>query len=149
MTKLVGLDVGYGFVKATDGESGYSFPSVVGEGHTKPTFSIRSNHMPVIDNLKIEMGQKLYYVGKAAVRQSKFVYRDLSYTVPREMILKFFYSALSLFCPNRTNEFKVVTGLPVERIHLAKDLEKRVRGRGISRFSAAGKSGIPGFMFPK
>ncbi|NMB01433.1 MAG: ParM/StbA family protein [Firmicutes bacterium] len=129
MTKLVGLDVGYGFVKATDGESGYSFPSVVGEGHTKPTFSIRSNHMPVIDNLKIEMGQKLYYVGKAAVRQSKFVYRDLSYTrATGDDFEILFYSALSLFCPNRTNEFKVVTGLPVERIHLAKDLEKRVRG---------------------
>jgi hypothetical protein len=27
--KLIGLDVGYGFVKVTDGNLGYSFPSVI------------------------------------------------------------------------------------------------------------------------
>lgn len=127
MTKLIGLDVGYGFVKATDGESGYSFPSVVGEGHTKPTFSTRSNH--TLDDLKIGLGQKLYFVGKAAIRHSKFVYRDLSYArALGEDFEILFYSALSLFCCNRTNEFRVVTGLPVERIHLAEDLQTRVRG---------------------
>jgi plasmid segregation protein ParM len=33
MSKIVGLDVGYGFVKITDGDFGYSFPSVVGDSH--------------------------------------------------------------------------------------------------------------------
>jgi plasmid segregation protein ParM len=129
MTKLIGLDVGYGFIKATDGETGYSYPSVVGEGHTKPTFSTRYKHLSVIDNLKIGIGSKLYFVGKSAIRHSKFVYRDLSYTrnVGDDFEVLFF-SALSLFCNNRTNEFKVVTGLPLERMHMAKSLEDRVRG---------------------
>ncbi len=129
MAKLVGLDVGYGFVKATDGDSGYSFPSVVGEGHTRQTYSLRNGQTPMINDLKIEMDQKLYFVGKAAIRHSKFVYRDLSYTRnigdDYEIL---FYSALGLFSSSRTNEFKIVTGLPVERMHLAKDLENRVKG---------------------
>ncbi len=29
MEKIIGLDVGYGFVKVTDGTTGYSFPSVL------------------------------------------------------------------------------------------------------------------------
>lgn len=129
MSKIVSLDVGYGFVKATDGKSGYSFPSVVGEGHSKPTFSTRNIDKSFIDNLKIELDKKLYFVGKSAIRQSKYVYRDLSYS--RETGNDFeilFFSALSLFCHGRTNEFKVVTGLPAERIHMAQDLEARVRG---------------------
>ncbi|MGI6553405.1 MAG: ParM/StbA family protein [Clostridia bacterium] len=129
MSKLIGLDVGYGFVKITDGESGYSFPSVVGEGHTQPTFSTRGSQVHPIDDLKVEMGGKLFYVGKAAVRQSKYVVRDLSRT--RDIGNDFevlFFSALSLFCNNRTSEFRVVTGLPVDRIHLAENFEKRVRG---------------------
>jgi len=140
MTKLIGLDVGYGFVKATDGETGYSFPSVLGEGHTKSRFSTRINNTPIIDDMKIGMGQKLYFVGKAAIRHSKFVYRDLSYTrTAGDDFEILFYSALSLFCPNRTNEFKVVTGLPVERMHLAKDLETRIRGERTIKIPRGGE----------
>jgi len=130
LSKIVGLDVGYGFVKVTDGELGYSFPSVVGEGHTRQTFNLRKEQVPIIDDLKIGLGQNLYFVGKAAIRHSKFVYRDLSYT--RSVGSDFevlFYSALSLFNTNNPEEdFKVVTGLPVERMHLAKELEERIKG---------------------
>lgn len=139
MSKVIGLDVGYGFVKATDGDSGYSFPSVVGEGHIKPTFGARSDH--VLDNLRIAMGQKLYFAGKAAIRQSKLACRDLSYTRNvGENFEVLFYSALSLFCQNRNNEFKVVTGLPVERMHLAKDLQTRIRGERTIRTYRRGES---------
>lgn len=140
MTRILGLDVGYGFVKVADGECGYYFPSVVGEGHIKPTFSIRSSTTPAIDNLKIGIGQKLFHVGKAAIRHSKFVYRDLSYTrALGEDFEILFYAALSLFCTNRTNEFKVVTGLPVDRIHLADSLEERVRGERDIKVFRGGK----------
>ena len=37
MERYIGLDVGYGFVKVTDGDSGYAFPSVVGEGDLVPS----------------------------------------------------------------------------------------------------------------
>lgn len=100
MTKLLGLDVGYGFVKVTDGESGFSFPSVVGEGHNRLTLSLKSTQTPVIDNLKIGLGQNIYFIGKAALRHSKFVYRDLSYTRSfGDDFELLFFSALSLFRP--------------------------------------------------
>lgn len=98
MAQQIGIDVGYGFVKVTDGEVGYSFPSVVGEGHTKPTFSTKVSQSPAIDNLKVGIGNKLYFVGKSAIRHSRFAYRDLSYTRSVSDDLEvLFFSALSFF----------------------------------------------------
>lgn len=65
MAQLIGIDVGYGFVKVTDGEAGYSFPSVVGEGHTKPTFSTRMGQFSAIDHLKSGHRQKDLFCGKS------------------------------------------------------------------------------------
>ncbi|MFY9416819.1 MAG: ParM/StbA family protein [bacterium] len=129
MAKIVGLDVGYGFVKATDGETGFSFPSVVGEGHTNPTFRLKSVQTPILDDLKIAIGNNLYFIGKAAIRHSNFAYRDLSYTrtIGNDLEL-LFLTALSLFYNNKSREFKVVTGLPVDRMHLAEELEGRLLG---------------------
>jgi len=140
MAKILGLDVGYGFVKVADGVCGYSFPSVVGEGHTKPTFSTRAHLMPVMDNLKVEINKKLYHVGKAAIRHSKYVYRDLSYnrSIGEDFEI-LFYAALSLFCTGHTNNFKVVTGLPIDRLHLAEKLEQRVRGERDIRVFRSGR----------
>ncbi|NLZ53374.1 MAG: hypothetical protein GX892_09540 [Thermoanaerobacteraceae bacterium] len=98
MTQLIGIDVGYGFVKVTDGQVGYSFPSVVGEGHTKPTFSTKISQGLAIDNLKVGLGEKLFFVGKSAIRHSRFAYRDLSYTRSVSDDLEvLFFSALSFF----------------------------------------------------
>jgi plasmid segregation protein ParM len=128
LIKTIGIDVGYGFVKVTDGQSGYSFPSVVGEGHTKSTFSIRPNQ-PMLEELRINIGKGLNFVGKAAIKHSKFVFRDLSYTrsIGDDFEILFF-SALSLFCNESRNDFNIVTGLPVERMHSHDDLVKRIRG---------------------
>lgn len=129
MTQLIGIDVGYGFVKITDGQVGYSFPSVVGEGHTKPTFSTKMNQSPAIDNLKIGIDDKLFFVGKSAIRHSRFAYRDLSFTRSISDDLEIlFFGALSFFAKDATNVFNVVTGLPVERMHLASDFMNRVKG---------------------
>lgn len=129
MTRLIGLDVGYGFVKVTDGKTGYSFPSVVGEGHNKPTFNVLSDELSVVDDMKIGIDEELYFVGKSAIRHSKFAHRDLSYTrAISDDLETLFFSALSPFCKETISRFRVITGLPVERMHLAPDLAKRVRG---------------------
>ncbi|NLO25025.1 MAG: ParM/StbA family protein [Clostridiales bacterium] len=129
MTRLIGLDVGYGFVKVTDGRAGYSFPSVVGEGHNKPTFNVMSDQLSVVDDMKIGIDDELYFVGKSAIRHSKFAHRDLSYTrAISDDLETLFFSALSPFCNEAVNRFRVITGLPVERMHLASDLAERVRG---------------------
>ncbi len=128
MTKLIGLDVGYGFVKVTDGEIGFSFPSVIGEGHHKSTFSTGINKSSGIDNLKIKFDDQLYFVGRNAIKQSKFAHRDLSFNrTTGETLEVLFYTALSFFCDSTVNTFKVVTGLPVERMHMADSLIDRLR----------------------
>lgn len=127
MTKFIGLDVGYGFVKVTDGKTGFSFPSVIGEGHHQLTFSTELNKSLGKDNLKIEFDDQLYFVGRNAVRQSKFAHRDLSFDrATGETLEVLFYTALSLFCDSTVNSFKVVTGLPIDRMHLADDLINRL-----------------------
>lgn len=132
MTKLIGLDVGYGFVKVTDGKTGYSFPSVVGEGHNKPTFNVMADGLSVVDNLKIGIEDELYFVGKSAIKHSKFAHRDLSYTrAISDDLETLFFSALSPFCSDSVNRFRVITGLPVERMHLAEDLANRVEGEKV------------------
>ncbi|MCR4430952.1 MAG: ParM/StbA family protein [Tepidanaerobacteraceae bacterium] len=144
MARLIGIDVGYGFVKVTDGEAGYSFPSVVGEGHTRPTFNTGADRFSTIDHLKVGMGKKIYFVGKAAIKHSRFVYRDLSYNRSAgEDFEILFFSALSFFADAAYNEFNVVTGLPVERMHMADSLAKRVKGeRSIALFVEGGSREI-------
>src|SRR5690554_221615 len=140
MTKLIGLDVGYGFVKVTDGKTGYSFPSVVGEGHNKPTFNVMTGELSVVDDLKIGIENELYFVGKSAIKHSKFAHRDLSYTrAISDDLETLFFSALSPFCSNPVNKFRVITGLPVERMHLAEDLANRVKGEKMITIYSEGK----------
>jgi plasmid segregation protein ParM len=130
LAKRVGLDVGYGFVKATDGAKGFSFPSVIGQGHEKPVFSTRMEKRPLIEDLKVSIGGDSYFVGRAAMRHAKYVQRDLSYTRAADgMFQVLVFSALSLFADGQQNEFKVVTGLPPERMHLMQDVEKRMQQR--------------------
>lgn len=128
MSKTIGMDVGYGFVKVTDGTEGYSFPSVVGEGHTKSTFSTRVSKS-LLDDLKIDIGKGLNFVGKTAIKHSKYVFRDLSNTRnigdDFEILV---LSALGFFCDSQENTFSVVTGLPVDRMDLRDQLIKKMRG---------------------
>ncbi|MFY9312916.1 MAG: hypothetical protein WAO85_06535, partial [Tepidanaerobacteraceae bacterium] len=35
---------------------------------------------PAIDQLRIGIGDRLFFVGKSAIKHSRFAYRDLSYT---------------------------------------------------------------------
>jgi plasmid segregation protein ParM len=125
--QLIGLDIGYGFVKVTNGIVGYSFPSVVGDGHIKSSFSLGGNNLPPINDLTVGMNNRLYFVGKSAIRHSKFVYRNLA--ISRSDVNDFnilFFTALSLFCDKNLNEFSVVTGLPAERMYLAEELRNRI-----------------------
>jgi len=129
MFQVIGVDIGYGFVKITDGIKGYSFPSVIGDGNVDPTYSIEGNTVIPINDLKIKINGKLYFVGKYALRHSAYLHRDLSQSRAVENDLEILYlTALSLFCSDSTNSFKVVTGLPVDRMHMAGELKERIGG---------------------
>lgn len=124
----IGLDIGYGFVKVTDGESGYVFPSVVGEGHTKPVFRAEPRR-PIIDDLRVGLEKRVFFVGKAAIRHSRLAFRDLSPSRAEADDLKVLsYAALSFFSRGPVNQFEVVTGVPPGRMHLAPALADMIKG---------------------
>lgn len=125
----IGLDVGYGFVKVTDGESGYVFPSVVGEGHTQPVFRAEPQRRSSIDDLRVGMDGRVFFVGKAAIRHSRLAFRDLSPSRAEADDLRILsYAALGLFSTGPVNQFEVVTGLPPGRMYLAPALADMLRG---------------------
>jgi plasmid segregation protein ParM len=127
--KLLGLDVGYGFVKVTDGNLGYSFPSVIGDGDANDQTLNFGKSLSRINNLKIIYKNKIYRVGDSAIRHSNYLYRDLS--LSRSYGSDFdilFLAALSLFSDGSETNFKVVTGLPPERMHMADTIKDLVRG---------------------
>lgn len=127
--KLIGLDVGYGFVKITDGTLGYSFPSVIGDATiSTQTLSFKKD-LSKINNLRIMYDNKAYHIGDSAIRHSNYLYRDLS--ISRSFGNDFeilFLTALSLFSDEFENQFKVVTGLPPHRMHLANGIKDLVKG---------------------
>jgi len=121
--RYIGLDVGYGFVKVTDGDSGYAFPSVVGEGDLTPSLVTGYHKSQRVADLRIGIDGKVYFVGKLAIRRSSLAYRGLSDTrTEGEDLRVLVLSALSLFCNEPTNRFDVVTGLPPGRMHLRDQL---------------------------
>ncbi|MDI6894434.1 MAG: ParM/StbA family protein [Bacillota bacterium] len=120
MSQILGLDVGYGFVKVTDGERGYVFPSVVGEGHTKPIFRTDLQQPSALNYLRIGLGNRVLFVGKAAIRHSRLPFRDLSPTrAERGDFEALLLAGLSLFCGGSANRLQVVTGVPPGHMHLA------------------------------
>jgi plasmid segregation protein ParM len=128
--RSVGLDVGYGFVKVTDGNIGFSFPSVIGD-RSMDTFQIdiKRNRTPV-DNMQIKYKGKFYNVGKSAIKHSNYLYRDLS--LARNYGNNFeimFLMALSLLCNKKENDLRVVTGLPPQYMHMAEAARTGLLGK--------------------
>jgi plasmid segregation protein ParM len=106
-------------------EYGYAFPSVIGNGHNKSIYRI-SLQVERINDLRMVIDNQLYFVGKAALRHSRFAVRDLSDMRSQNEDLKvLFLAGLSFFCHDEKNRFKVVTGMPPGRMHLADDLINR------------------------
>ncbi len=139
MERLIGVDLGYGFVKATDGREGFLFPSVVGDGSPHQPLRLASQEADPTDNLRLQIGDRVYHVGTLAVRQSRMAYRSLS--VLRDEgndLLVLFLTALSLFCHEPNTTFSVVTGVPPGRMHLADEFIRSVRGdHRVVRYRAA------------
>ncbi|MEW6547045.1 MAG: ParM/StbA family protein [Bacillota bacterium] len=128
MSQVLGLDLGYGFVKVTDGERGYVFPSVVGEGHTKPIFRADSQQPSALNHLRVGLGDRVFFVGKAAIRHSRLPFRDLSPTrAERGDFEVLLLAGLSLFCGGTANRLQVVTGVPPGQMHLAPVLSGTLR----------------------
>jgi plasmid segregation protein ParM len=115
--KLLGIDVGYGYVKAYDGEKEIIFPSVVGIGHKMSFMSQLSTYKSPLANLSIEYNGRHYFIGDYAIRQSTTASRSLDIKRPEDInTLLLFITALGLYSPDQRQRFYVVTGLPTNYI---------------------------------
>jgi plasmid segregation protein ParM len=129
MEKCMGIDIGYGFVKITDGQEGYLFPSVVGEGSPEVLPRISLQPPARTEDLRLAVDGRPYFAGNLAIRHSRLAARGLSATrVEGNNFKVLFLAALSLFCHQPLNSFAVVTGLPPGRMHLADELVRQVKG---------------------
>jgi len=140
MERCVGIDVGYGFVKVTDGQEGYLFPSVVGEGAAEslPRMSLQAPART--DDLRLQIDGEVYHVGNLAIRHSRLAHRGLSATRAEGNDFRvLFLAGLSMLCQQPLNAFAVVTGLPPGRMHLTDELARQVRGEHrVTRLTAQG-----------
>lgn len=144
MERCVGIDIGYGFVKVTDGQDGYVFPSVMGEGSLDPAPRIGLQVPARTDDLRVAVDGHAYYVGNLAIRHSRLAHRGLSATREEGNNFKVLcLAALSLFCNQPVNSFAVVTGLPPGRMHLVEEVIRQIRGEHrIVRLTSQGQEEV-------
>ncbi|MBN2354893.1 ParM/StbA family protein [candidate division KSB1 bacterium] len=109
---VVGVDVGFGFTKATDGKEFILFKSVLGEA-TDIQFSL-----PIVKNesgpcMHVEMDGRAYFVGDFAEQHSD----AREFTLDQEKLLTEFSKVLTMTAISNLSDsyanVNVVTGLPV------------------------------------
>jgi len=122
MQKIIGLDLGYGFSKVTDGYRLYIFPSVVGQARTLRYISELSRHQDHLQNINLIVDGREYFVGDLANYQSEIILFSLTENRSDEQIYKILLlSSLSLISDQFENVFKIITGLPVSNYLEMKD----------------------------
>ncbi|MDB4895898.1 MAG: hypothetical protein JWN15_2160 [Firmicutes bacterium] len=144
MDRCIGIDIGYGFVKITDGQEGYLFPSVVGDGSAQFLPPIGLQPPAQTEDMRVMIDGQIYFVGNLAIRHSRLAHRGLSATrVEGNDFKVLLLTALSLFCPQPLNSFSVVTGLPPGRMHLTEELLRQVKGEHrVVRLTAQGSEEV-------
>lgn len=110
---VIGLDIGFGFTKTTDGNAKRLFKSVMGEAKDlqyREQLSAADSETPY---LHLQIGEQGLFVGDLAERQSSV----RSFTLDQDQLISDFAKSLGLAALSqfaRDNEpLHVVTGLPV------------------------------------
>jgi plasmid segregation protein ParM len=73
MEKNIGVDLGYGFVKVSDGKKDKIFPSVVGQARNLRYSTEENTDQNFIKNMDVIVDDREYFVGELANRQSDIV----------------------------------------------------------------------------
>ena len=120
MSQVLGLDVGFGFTKATNGRETPVFKSVVGDV-TESTFNEPLLPGKAPFGRHLALGGETFYVGELAEQQS----RGRGFTLDAQQFLTKFartlaVSALAPIC-DPAQPLRVVTGLPISFFKKFKD----------------------------
>lgn len=128
MDTIIGIDIGFGFTKATDGKTFQIFKSIYGEAiDFQFKESLLRNSPEQDEHIQIDIGGTSYFVGELAERQSsnrQFTLEQTQFvsTSTRTLAL----AAISRFVTKERQSFKVVVGLPIGHYRQYKDEVRKI-----------------------
>ncbi len=110
--RTIGIDVGFGFTKATTGKENTIFKSLLGDSN-EIQFRSAFGDNSFANNLHVTIEDKTYFIGDYAEQQSTV----RQFTLDQEKLLSEFVKVLALtaagLCSDNDTSFNVVSGLPV------------------------------------
>jgi plasmid segregation protein ParM len=110
--EILGIDVGFGFTKATNGNDFIIFKSIFGDA-TDIQFRLSIGSASFVENLHVTIEDQSYFIGDFAEQQSNV----RQYTLYQERLLTEFTKILSLTAAGSITDkyvpMNVVTGLPI------------------------------------
>lgn len=110
--EVIGIDVGFGFTKATSGNHSTIFKSLIGDS-TEIQFQSSLKESASEDNLHVTFDDKSYFLGDYAEKQSNV----RQFTLDQETLLTDYIKLLALTAAGRCfrsgGSINVVSGLPV------------------------------------
>lgn len=110
---VLGIDVGFGFTKATNGETATLFKSLLGET-TDVAFWTDFPHTASPDHLHVTIGDRSYFIGDFAERQSDVRRSTLNQSrMSLELVKILALTATGKFAANDI-PVSIVSGLPVD-----------------------------------
>ncbi len=115
MDTIIGIDIGFGFTKATDGKNFHVFKSIYGEAiDFQFKESLLNPSAQQDEHLQIDVDNASYFVGELAERQSSNRQFTLDQTQFIASSTKIFaLAALIQFMSSDKQSFKLVLGLPI------------------------------------
>jgi plasmid segregation protein ParM len=113
---VLGIDIGFGFTKATNGKETLIFKSLLGDAAEIHFWADFGDDAPT-DHIHVTIGEKSYFIGDLAEQQSSV----LQFTLDQERLLtdyvKFLtLTAVGMLLPDeasRSDPLNVVSGLPI------------------------------------
>jgi plasmid segregation protein ParM len=110
--EILGIDVGFGFTKATNGKEFIIFKSLFGEA-TDIQFRMSIGEASFAKSLHVTIDDQSYFIGDFAEQQSNV----LQFTLDQEELLAEFLRVLALTAAGSITEkyvpMNVVSGLPI------------------------------------
>lgn len=110
--RAIGIDVGFGFTKATVGNENVIFKSLLGDSN-EIQFRSAFGDSSLTKNLHVSIGDKSYFIGEFAEQQSTV----RQFTLDQDKLLTEYVKVLALtsagLCSEGDTSFNVVSGLPV------------------------------------
>lgn len=111
--EILGIDIGFGFTKASNGEKSIIFKSVMGEAKDIQSSDAMYGDMNDLEYLHTEIDDKEYFLGEMAIRQSS----ERLFTLDQAQFVSNHVKVLALTAAaklvNHQIPINLVTGLPI------------------------------------